>query len=139
MTSSSAGALTANHNTNQVFNWLIKTVRNPIIALILPTTVSNDQYSHFLFKYQMYMGRSEFGNETDRAMSHALDTDIDALDDMERSKHYKTNIMQDFNDRQSGYGSRYVTQKFQTFKVSYTNIDEKCVILKYFEIHLISF
>ena len=86
------------------------------------------------------MGRSEFGNETDRAMSHALDTDIDALDDMERSKHYKTNIMQDFNDRQSGYGSRYVTQKFQTFKVSYTNIDEKCaIILKYFEIHLISF
>ena len=59
----------------------------------------------------MYMGRSEFGNETDRAMTHALDTDIDMLDDMERSKHYKTNIMQDFNDRQSGYGARYVKPK----------------------------
>ena len=56
----------------------------------------------------MYMGRSEFGNETDRALAHNVDTDIDMLDDLERSKHYKTNIMQDFNDRQSGYGSRYV-------------------------------
>ena len=55
----------------------------------------------------MYMGRSEFGHETDRAMTHNLDTDMDMLDDMERSKHYKTNIMQDFNDRQSGYGQRY--------------------------------
>ena len=61
----------------------------------------------FLFK--MYMGRSEFGNETDRALAHNVDTDIDMLDDLERSKHYKTNIMQDFNDRQSGYGSRYVS------------------------------
>ena len=54
----------------------------------------------------MYMGRSEFGNETDRAMPHNLDTDMDMLDDLERSKHYKTNIMQDFSDRQSGYPPR---------------------------------
>ena len=58
------------------------------------------------------MGRSEFGNETDRALAHNVDTDIDMLDDLERSKHYKTNIMQDFNDRQSGYGSRYVSLRF---------------------------
>ena len=56
----------------------------------------------------MYMGRSDFGNETERAMAHNVDADMDMLDDMERSKHYKTNIMQDFNDRQSGYGQRYV-------------------------------
>ena len=54
----------------------------------------------------MYMGRSDFGNETERAMAHNVDADMDMLDDMERSKHYKTNIMQDFNDRQSGYGQR---------------------------------
>ena len=60
----------------------------------------------------MYMGRAEFGHETDRALAHNphnLVTDIDMLDDLERSKHYKTNIMQDFNDRQSGYGPRWVT------------------------------
>ncbi len=55
----------------------------------------------------MYMGRSEFGNETEnRAISHTLDNHIDMIDDLERAKHYKTNIMQDFNDRQSGYSSR---------------------------------
>ena len=59
----------------------------------------------------MYMGRTEYGNETDRALAHNVDTDIDMLDDLERSKHYKTNIMQDFNDRQSGYGSRYVSHR----------------------------
>ena len=56
----------------------------------------------------MYMGRSEYGNEIDRGITHNPDNDMDMLDDLERAKHYKTNIMQDFNDRQSGYSSRYI-------------------------------
>ena len=60
--------------------------------------------------FQMYMGRTEFGNEAfDRGITHNPDNDMDMLDDLERAKHYKTNIMQDFNDRQSGYSSRYIT------------------------------
>ena len=68
----------------------------------------------------MYMGRSEFGNEMDRGITHNTvdrgiihnpDNDLDMLDDLERAKHYKTNIMQDFNDRQSGYGPRWVTNQ----------------------------
>ena len=77
----------------------------------------------------MYMGRSEFGNETDRTMPqtmnqtmpHALDNDLDMLDDLERAKHYKTNIMQGFDDRQSGYSTRYVEEPYFIF-----GIDNRC-------------
>ena len=54
----------------------------------------------------MYMGRSGLGNEVDIPMSQHPDHDLDMLDDLERAKHYKTNAIQDFSDRQSTYGSR---------------------------------
>ena len=108
MTSSSAGALTANHNTNQVLNAYVPNEENKTFNYFTVWWVTASINKDF-FPFKMYMGRSEFGNETDRALAHNVDTDIDMLDDLERSKHYKTNIMQDFNDRQSGYGSRYVS------------------------------
>ena len=37
---------------------------------------------------------------------HHHPDDLAMMDDMERAKHYKSNIIQDFNDRQSMYSSR---------------------------------
>ena len=73
------------------------------------------------------MGRSEFGNDMDRGITHNTvdrgiihnpDNDLDMLDDLERAKHYKTNIMQDFNDRQSSYSSRYAKSKKINTKIN---------------------
>ena len=47
---------------------------------------------------------NQYGNEVDISMQNQ--DDLEMMDDLERAKQYKSNIMQDFNDRQSMYSSR---------------------------------